>query len=51
MPLIEDVPGTDGLAGHDAVTLQQDTPCVDGLVAARVTTGSVTAQRLGLPVA
>ena len=44
MPLIEDVPGDDGLAGHDVVMLQQDTPSLDGLVAATITTGSV---RLG----
>ena len=44
MPLLEDVPGDDGLAGHDVVMLQQDTPSVDGLVAVRITTGSV---RLG----
>jgi len=35
---------TMGLAGHDVVMLQQDTPSVDGLVAVRIMTGSV---RLG----
>ena len=44
MPLLEDVPGAGGLAGHDVVMLQQDTPSLDGLVAVRITTGSV---RLG----
>jgi len=44
MPLLEDVPGDYGLAGHDAVMRQQDTPSVDELVAVRIMTGSV---RLG----
>ena len=49
MPLLEDVPGDDGLAGHDVVMLQQDTPSVDGLVAVRITTGSVRLGGWGLP--
>ena len=46
----EDVAGDDGLAGHDVVMLQQDTPSVDGLVAVRIMTGSVRLRRLGLLV-
>ena len=48
--LLDDVPGDDGLAGHDVVMLQQDTPSLDGLVAVRITTGSVRLGGWGCPL-